>query len=95
MLGLRFSGCGVSHESLIGSEHLGSQGPLSFAQERVPNIQNEDHALAVRIVPGFVFDRIIEDPGFTHSPITRFIADPKARGTGQQEWEMAKKADIR
>src|SRR4029079_5737444 len=58
---------------------------LMFAEMRVPTIENQDCAVLVTLVPGFMLDRVFERKGLALSPFARFPAHPeRAAGWNDQ-----------
>ena len=63
-------------------------GYLGWRQIGVPDVQNQDDAMAVAVVPHFVLIRIIKDDRLAFFPRSRFFANTQQGAMGNNEAEV-------
>src|SRR2546427_10401602 len=61
---------------------------------RVPDVEDENDAQLVAVVPGLVLDRVVEHPRPARDPLPRHVADPESAGARDDEGKVRDEADI-
>ena len=59
-------------------EHRADEIPLFVCELRSPYIKQENDAGPIAAIPGFVLDRVVEDPGLAFDGAACVVADTKA-----------------
>lgn len=66
----------LEREKFIARVHQSAHGlALGWCEQRIPNVHNHDDPRRIGVVPGFVFDGIVEGPRLAHLPDAGFVAD--------------------
>ena len=68
---------------------------LGRAHVRIPDIQDQHGTRLIAVVPGFVFESIVENEGLTGMPLAALRADPKSAAGRDDQWEMYDEPRIR
>src|SRR5580693_5426424 len=75
----------IVHYLLDGSAH---QLALEWCQKRIPNVDDENCARLIAVIPGFVLNSVIEYPRFASFPFTRFRTHSEAASRRYDERHM-------
>ena len=89
--------CADGHRAVEGvgrGDDPGDRRALLRRQARTPDVADQDVARLVAVVPGFVLDRVVEDPGFAHAPLARLAADAEAAAWRHDERQMHDQPEV-